>query len=51
MGTVEEVKTKHQMRRDGAAKRERALAYSILQQVTNSLCDIYVSMFSFVSGG
>lgn len=33
-GTVEEVKNKHQMRREGAAKRERALAYSILQQVT-----------------
>lgn len=32
-GTAEEVKNKHQMRREGAAKRERALAYSILQQV------------------
>lgn len=35
-GTVEEVKNKHQMRREGAAKRERALAYSILQQRSKS---------------
>ncbi|XP_022953297.1 protein IQ-DOMAIN 1-like [Cucurbita moschata] len=35
-GTVEEVKNKHQMRKEGAAKRERALAYSILQQRSKS---------------
>uniref|UniRef100_A0A0A0K7V8 DUF4005 domain-containing protein n=1 Tax=Cucumis sativus TaxID=3659 RepID=A0A0A0K7V8_CUCSA len=35
-GTVEEVKNKHQMRREGAVKRERALAYSILQQRSKS---------------
>ncbi|KAL7159194.1 hypothetical protein ABFS83_01G011500 [Erythranthe nasuta] len=35
-GTLEEVKTKIQMRQEGAVKRERALAYSLAQQWKSS---------------
>ena len=34
-GTLEDVKSKLQMRQEGAFKRERALAYSLAQKVTN----------------
>lgn len=32
-GTLEDVKTKIQMRQEGAFKRERAIAYSLAQKV------------------
>jgi hypothetical protein len=35
IGTLEDVKSKIQMRQEGAFKRERALAYSLAQKVTN----------------
>jgi len=34
-GTLEDVKTKIQMRQEGAFKRERAIAYSLAQKVTS----------------
>lgn len=33
LGTLEELKAKQQMRQQGAIKRERAIAYSVLKQV------------------
>lgn len=32
-GTLEDIKSKLQMRQDGAFKRERAIAYSLVQKV------------------
>ncbi|KAL6985543.1 Protein IQ-DOMAIN 6 [Sarracenia purpurea var. burkii] len=44
-GTLEEVKTKLQMRQEGAFKRERALAYSLAQKNSDSRTNITVSPF------
>jgi len=54
IGTLQDVKSKIQMRQEGAFKRERALAYSLAQKVTNKIRSLkkkkkLASLFSVLS--
>ncbi|KAE9446316.1 hypothetical protein C3L33_21779, partial [Rhododendron williamsianum] len=50
IGTLEEVKTKLQMRQEGAFKRERALAYSLAQKVPRKLGSFWICWNGFGNG-
>lgn len=47
-GTLEEVRAKKQMRQEGAMKRERAIAYSVLKQVIVTLIFVLLVDAKFV---
>lgn len=48
MGTLEDVKTKLQLRQEGAFKRERAIAYSLAQKVSKTLPSFFLVFFWYL---
>ena len=47
MGTLNDIKTKLHMRKEGAFKRERAIAYSLAQKVLNWIAWPFWVLFCF----